>query len=114
MKLVDFYDKRLYKGCRLFPSCINCTVYCKWHKVKLSEEEINKSTRHSENKRKIKKHWSVTRRIDNPYGYPTYIVNYFYTELFAFLFKIYLLSPLHFKTYSNVFIRKDGKGKSNS
>lgn len=59
----------------------------------------------------MKKHWSVTRRINYGYTYPTYIRNYFYTELGAWLFKKYLLSIFHNKTYDNVWIRKDNKEK---
>lgn len=60
----------------------------------------------------MKKHWSVTRRINYEYGYPLRITNYFYTEPGAWLFKKYLLSIFHNKTYDNVWIRKDGKGKN--
>lgn len=49
MKLTDFYDKRLPKGCRILPSCISCMAYCKWHKVKLLEYNTDTSAEHPVN-----------------------------------------------------------------
>ena len=65
MKLIDFYDKRLPKGCRILPSCISCMAYCKWHKVKLLEYNTDTSAGHPVKDDDIVRYSLETRRVND-------------------------------------------------